>query len=112
MLKNEEDLVKKIYMLVGKLKKLTLASKLYKLCGWRAQTSNATRWSSVFDILQCHENLQDHLRDLYSEDIDDSLLTAAEDRRFDPFFHQLKQLESVKKAVQSYSTTVKDARFV
>lgn len=110
LLNCEEGLVNKINVLMGKLKNLTLSAKLYMLCGRRAQTRNATRWSSVFEMFLCYDNIKDHLRDLQSEDVDDMFLTAAEDRRFDSFFQELKHLESVTMAVQSESTTVHDVR--
>lgn len=110
LLDEEEDIIGKINSLMGKLKGLTLAAKLLKLSGLRAKTRNATRWSSVFDMCICYENIEGHFDDLKSDVVDDLRLSAVEKRRFASLMANLRNLESVTNTLQQDSTTVHDVR--
>lgn len=88
---NEEDQTMKIETLTAKLKTLILAAKLYKLYVRHAHTIKATRWSSVLEMFLCYSNIKQHLKDLYSEAVDDSMLTVAESRWFENGFQQQKK---------------------
>lgn len=102
LLEEEESLLTRINVLMSKLKTLLLGAKLLKLFQLHAKTHYATQWISTFEMVLCDQQLRDYLPKLESDDIDNICPTSAENRCIDLLMTQLKDLESVKKALKDY----------
>ena len=70
---------------------------------------NETRWSSTFELIQSYFELKEYI-DVYDEDDQDFIPSAAEDTRIRALSNTLKDFESVSKHLQKDTVQISDAR--
>ena len=105
-----EMLLRKINEIMSKLKNLIPAAKLRVHTKLKAKSRNVTRWSSTYEMLHRYSEIREFLPLLEINEIDEGLLSIRENRDADSLIEELKDCETVTKALQSDSTTMADVR--
>ncbi|KAG3044645.1 hypothetical protein PC121_g21778 [Phytophthora cactorum] len=108
-LEDHEDNLAEVQALMIKLRTLTQSAKLRLKTALRPVIRQETRWSSTFMMLQRYFQLLEHL-DKEDDDIADLLTSPACNRRLRALHQELKDVESVSKALQGTDVDLLDAR--
>ncbi|ETP05005.1 hypothetical protein F441_18303 [Phytophthora nicotianae CJ01A1] len=108
LLQHEEDLAA-VQALMIKLKTLTQSAKLRQKTELRPVIRQTTRWSSTFDMVKRYFELLEFL-DVDDDDIMELLPSPASNKRLRALFKELKDVESVAKALQGRDTDLLDVR--
>jgi hypothetical protein len=111
-LEEYEDTLQKINDIMSKLKNLIPAAKLRKLRHLKAKTRNATQWSSTFEMILRYDKIRDFLPLLEINELDELLLTVRENHEIDSIYEEMKDFESISKALQQDATTLADTRLL
>lgn len=112
-LNNQEVLLDKINMLMGKLKSLKLAGRLREKTPLQPLQRNKTRWSSTYDMIERYIQLKPIL-DTFQNDpkILDYLLTPREHNDLQILKDNLEKLRSVTIALQRADIDFSDVRIL
>lgn len=87
---DDEDVIKQAHSLMTKFRTPLLCAKLYEETTLRVKLSNDMRWASVYAMLKRHFLLRDSVYVLDSMDLNDVLLTASFERRFNALCSKLE----------------------
>ncbi|KAG7341354.1 hypothetical protein IV203_023305 [Nitzschia inconspicua] len=93
-----------------KLKNIIPAANLRKLTPLRAKCSNATRWSSTYEMLVRYKQLEEFLPKLGLVEVEDMMPNHSQKLTIDLLMSILSDLQSVTKALQAENRTVLDVR--
>lgn len=111
-LSSYENVSMKVNNLMVKLRGLLLSLKLRRFTHLLLITRNVTRWSSTFEMLLRYNRIREFSPSLYSVEIDSMSLSSPENRRMDDLMVDLKDFESVSKALQREATRLSDVRAI
>ncbi|KAG7352365.1 hypothetical protein IV203_008413 [Nitzschia inconspicua] len=110
ILKDYAALITCVYRLMKKLKNIIPAAKLRKLTPLRAKCSNATRWSSTYEMLVRYKQLEEFLPKLGLVEVEDMMPNHSQKFTIDLLMSILTDLQSVTKALQAENRTVLEVR--
>jgi hypothetical protein len=110
LLKEYSDLLNDINALMKKLKNLIPSAKLRKFTALRPKCSNATRWSSTYEMLKRYKELEAYLPMLNVREIDDLMPSGRNLRDIDLLLTLMYDFQSVTKALQEEAMTMLDVR--
>ncbi|KAG7354964.1 hypothetical protein IV203_004320 [Nitzschia inconspicua] len=110
ILKDYADLITCVCRLMKKLKNIIPAAKLRKLTPLRAKCSNATRWSSTYEMLVRYKQLEEFLPKLGFVEVEDMMPNHSQKLTIDLLMSILTDLQSVTKALQAENRTVLEVR--
>ena len=113
-IKGNQSVINKIQQLMVKLRGVKLSAKLRQHTNLRHVLFNATRWSSVFDMICRYREIKSILQEeMQSEaNIVDLLLSPKENSEVDCLFSELKDLNSVSVALQKEKLDMSTARLL
>ena len=109
-LKDYADILSNINTLMKKLKNLIPAAKLRKHTLLQPKCSNATRWSSTFEMLKRYKEIQQYLPLLNIQEIDNLTPSQRDVHTLDHLLTVMIDLDSVTKALQGDGVTMFDVR--
>ncbi|KAG7355610.1 hypothetical protein IV203_000296 [Nitzschia inconspicua] len=110
ILKDYSALTTCVYRLMKKLKNIIPAAKLRKLTPLRAKCSNATRWSSTYEMLLRYKLLEEFLPKLGLMEVEDMMPTHRQKLTIDLLISILTDFQSVTKALQAENRTLLEVR--
>jgi hypothetical protein len=102
------ELLSSINILMGQLGRLRAGGQLRRLTELRPVRRNATRWSSVYKMVQRFVELLPYLDDVPS--VDEYMLTRAQTARAKTLAEVLTGLDSVTRTLQSQDLDMADVR--
>ena len=114
-LKPHKDLLEKVNLLMGKLKSLKLSGLLRTFTSLRPIQKNATRWSSISEMLDRYDLLKCYLSDpafTNEASILDYVPTARENSQISQIHEHLKKLNSITSALQKEDVSLADVRYL
>lgn len=92
---NKDDAKGRAHLLMTELRTTFLQARLYQQTTLRAKLSNDARWISVYEMLQRHVALRDHVAYLDDVDLGDFVLPATSERRIDALLMKVEELSQV-----------------
>lgn len=95
-----------IHALMKKLRTLNLSAKLFAHAKLKGQLNNVTRWSSTFNMLQRFAEIRQYLPLVDDDTVQRMKLNNSQNDKLNTLLANLKELESVTKALKNDSTTL------
>lgn len=106
---DSEHIINKLKVLMQQLRSANKASALLMEIQLKPITSNATRWSSIYNMIRRYNQIKDFI-DTNDRDLTPYLLSPADNLRLIDYENELKSVDDITIALQGADSNLEDAR--
>jgi len=106
-----QKILDKVHQLMKQLRHVKNRAKLRKLeCPFQPVLCNDTIWSSTFDMIHCYLRIRSYIEQIDDDVLLDYLPSLSQYKSLEQLMIQLKEFESVTKALQCDELDIAEAR--
>lgn len=112
VLADHKALIGKVHDLMRRISFQIPSAKLRRLTPLKPKMGNETRWSSTYEMLERYIRLKSYIPQIGVDEVEELMLSEDEDDDLLRLLRQLKDLDSVTKALQDARHGLYDARLL